>query len=102
MKHRYGPTHQGRVHRAAVALGEDADSAVDGAADADGAQPKLRAMMQMVQSVLRYYKFEQTVASRLRELGKVVYVVLLDDLSKWKCVALQSTSTIAHGDPKEG
>lgn len=102
MKHRYGPTHQGRVHRAAVALDEDADSAVGEVADADGAQPKLRATMQMLQSVPQYYMFEQTVASRLRELGKVVYVVLLDDLSKWKCVALPSTSTIAHGDPKEG
>lgn len=98
----YGPNHQGRVHRDAVALSEDADSVVDEVVDADAAQPEQQETMQKLRSVLQYYKFEQMVVSRLRELGKVVYVVLLDDLSKWKCVALLSTSIIAHGDPMEG
>lgn len=103
-KHRYGPTHRGTVHRDAVALSEGADNALDEAGDAgvDVALQALQGMMQMLQSVLQYYKFEQRVASRLRGPGKVAYVVLLGALSKWKCVVLQYTSIVARGDPVEG
>lgn len=106
VKHRYGPTRRGIFRRVAVALNEDADSVVDEVvdvdADAGAAQPAPPETMQRLRSVLRYYKLEQTVVSRLREPGKVVYAVLLGDLSKWKCAVRQSTSTVARGVPVEG
>lgn len=102
VKHRYGPTRRGIFRRVAVALNEDADSVVDEVVDAGAAQPEPPETMQRLRSVLRYYKLEQTVASRLREPGKVVYAVQLGDLSKWKCAVRQSTSTVARGDPVEG
>lgn len=106
VKHRYGPTRRGIFRRVAVALNEDADSVVDEVVDADAdagaAQPEPPETMQRLRSDLRYYKLEQTVVSRLREPGKVVYAVLRGDLSKWKCAVRQSTSTVARGDPVEG
>lgn len=108
-QHQCDPNHPGIVHRAAVELNEDAGSAADAAVDADAdadadgdgdadehadadvdgdvalqEQPVLR---QMLRSVLRYYRFEQTVENRLRELGKVVCAVRLGDLSKSRYVA---------------
>lgn len=108
VKHRYGPTHREITPRVAVALSEDADSALGVAADvdvdvdADEAQQVQQGTMQTLRSVLQYYKFEQRVVSRLHEPGKVEYAVLLDDLSKWKCVVQQSMSTVARGDLMEG
>lgn len=119
-KRQYDPTHPGIVHQVAVELNEDAGNVADVAVDADAdgdedagehadadvdedvvlqEQPVLR---QMLQSVLQYYRFEQTVENRLRELGKVVCAVRLGGLSKSRYVVQQSTSTVAHGDPLEG
>lgn len=58
--------------------------------------------MQRLRNGPQYYRFEQTVVNRLRELGMVVCAVRLGALSKSRYVAQQSTSTIAHGDPMEG
>lgn len=104
VKHRYGPSHRGTVHRVAVAPSEDADSGLDAAEDGgeDAVQQGLLGSMQRLRNVLQYYKFEQRVANRLRGPGKVAYVVLLGALSKWKYAAQQNTSIVARGDPMEG